>query len=173
MDKAFESTCDNEKCRKEIAELRVESSSQELSDDSDFEYFHCRCHNISMGKTSFHCENCNHWACQSCCTSVTDDINVCTTCIKLPKYLYTRTKRFQRAKYGKAPKKAKKTFRRNLESSQETLPLEVSQETLPLEASQETLRLEASQKPLALEPLQETLPLEASQETLPLESETL
>jgi len=34
--------------------------------DWDFLPFHCACHDISLGKTSFPCADCSIWVCQNC-----------------------------------------------------------------------------------------------------------
>ncbi len=50
-------------------------------DDDDFEYFHCsikNCHDISLGRTSFACDNCGGWACQDHIGTVDDEI-ICKT----------------------------------------------------------------------------------------------
>ncbi len=47
----------------------------------DFVPFHCDCHSISLGKTSFPCELCSKWVCQNC-TQSDDDSTYCTACFK-------------------------------------------------------------------------------------------
>ncbi len=80
------------KCIKEIQDLQSESE----DDDEDFISFHCIvCHDISMGKTNFHCDECGHWVCQSCSIALdgTDNGTVCPDCYKKPKFLYLHKKR--------------------------------------------------------------------------------
>lgn len=75
--------CKEKKC--------IELYSQEMedvsdSDDMDFHFFHCSvegCHDISMGKTSFHCVECGKWICQGCAEKKSievDDDFYCLSC---------------------------------------------------------------------------------------------
>lgn len=54
--------CTKPECVKTWAE---ETKNERDDDDEDFIVFHCACHAISHGKTSFHCE-CSEWVCQNC-----------------------------------------------------------------------------------------------------------
>lgn len=56
-------------------------------DDEDFKFFHCSvkgCHDISMGKTSFRCEECLEWVCQGHGKDYEDDV-YCPDCYKMLK----------------------------------------------------------------------------------------
>ena len=54
-----------------IKAWQEETKDERENDDTDFWTFHCRCHNLALGKTSLHCMECAQWVCQNC--SFTDD----------------------------------------------------------------------------------------------------
>lgn len=58
--------CPNAACKEKYKKLMDEIGH---CDDSDYWYYHCTidgCHDISLGKTSFCCEDCGAWICQGC-----------------------------------------------------------------------------------------------------------
>lgn len=75
--------CSDEVCQEKWIEL---TKNEKEEDDEDFLYFHCSCHDILLGKTSFHCEHCGQWVCQNCDTSAVLDDNqdiefLCASCL--------------------------------------------------------------------------------------------
>jgi hypothetical protein len=55
--------CPNQQCLKRWAD---ETKDEKEDDDTDYIVEHCACHDISQGKTSFHCSLCAEWVCQNC-----------------------------------------------------------------------------------------------------------
>ncbi len=59
--------CDDTKCKENCKKLLTQFPEDE-DDDTDFLFYHCRypnCHDINLGKTSFHCCKCDKWMCQN------------------------------------------------------------------------------------------------------------
>ncbi len=105
MDRAKNCKCIESKCVKEIQELPTEDE----DDDEDFIYFHCTfCHDIALGKTNFHCDECGHWVCQSCTNSTTNTIFkngvVCPECYKKPKFLHYKKRKMSNTTKTKVKK---------------------------------------------------------------------
>ncbi len=50
------------------SEFSAAQRTRDLKFDWDFLPFHCACHDVSLGKTSFPCDKCGMWVCQSCAT---------------------------------------------------------------------------------------------------------
>ncbi len=68
--------CQKPECVAEFAQLTKEMG---CVDDDDFLFFHCQvenCHDISLGKTSFHCHNCGIWVCQDHSEILDDDYDI-------------------------------------------------------------------------------------------------
>ena len=82
--------CQNKACHDEWLRLTKEIGSS--LDDTDYCYFHCMiegCHDISLGKTSFPCDECGHFTCQSCSNEHMfdndEDQFLCEECYKYSK----------------------------------------------------------------------------------------
>jgi len=58
--------CSQPKCQET---WQHETATEKPDDDEDYIVFHCTCHDISLGKTSFHCDECSQWFCQDCAPS--------------------------------------------------------------------------------------------------------
>jgi hypothetical protein len=65
--------CKEVQCQKVWKEA---TATEKADDDTDFIVFHCKCHDIALGKTSSHCEECGEWVCQNCDSDATFDLDL-------------------------------------------------------------------------------------------------
>jgi hypothetical protein len=80
------------------SEYAAAQRTRDVKFDWDFFPFHCACHDVSLGKTSFPCDKCGMWICQSCATKTyTENLfkTLCPTCFsqKMPKKIKKRYER--------------------------------------------------------------------------------